>query len=106
MSREKQILNYHLCEQLKDQNIKMAKLVDKLVHLSIHKAWEEVAFEPQKYVLQNALTDLMSAQSSFNKVVGQVDWLLKGQKSAVRRKEEALKEWCNDHYKHKIRRKK
>jgi len=88
MSREKQILNYHLCEQLKDQNIKMAKLVDKLVHLSIHKAWEEVAFEPQKYVLQNALTDLMSAQSSFNKVVGQVDWLLKGQKSAVRRKEE------------------
>jgi hypothetical protein len=106
MDREKQILNYHLCEQLKDQNIKMAKLVDKLVHLSIHKAWEEVAFEPQKYVLQNALTDLMSAQSSFNKVVGQMDWLLKGQKSAVRRKEEALKEWCNDHYKHKIRRKK
>ena len=88
MSREKQILNYHLCEQLKDQNIKMAKLVDKLVHLSIHKAWEEVAFEPQKYVLQNALTDLMSAQSSFNKFVGHVDCVIKKHKSAERRKEE------------------
>ena len=88
MNREKQILNYHLCEQLKDQNIKMAKLVDKLVNLTIHKAWEEVAFEPQKYVLQSALPDLMSAQSSFNKVVGQVDWLIKGHKSAERRKKE------------------
>jgi len=91
MNREKQILNYHLCEQLKDQNIKMAKLVDKLVNLTIHKAWEEKAFEPQKHILQNALTDLMSAQSSFNKVVGQVDWLIKGHKSAERRKEEELR---------------
>ena len=88
MNREKQILNYHLCEQLKDQNIKMAKLVDKLVNLTIHKSWEEKAFEPQKHILQNALTDLMSAQSSFNKVVGQVDWLIKGHKSAERRKKE------------------
>ena len=88
MNREKQILNYHLCEQLKDENINMAKLVDKLVGLSIHKAWEEDSFSSQKLLYQNALTDLMSAQSSFNKVVGQVDWLLKEQKSAERRKEE------------------
>ena len=88
MNREKQILNYHLCEQLKDQNIKMVKLVDKLVNLSIHKSWEEDSFSSQKLLYQNALTDLMSAQSSFNKVVGQVDWLLKEQKSAERRKEE------------------
>ena len=88
MSREKLILNYNLCEQLKDQNIKMAKLVDKLVRLYIHKSWEEASFLPQKLLYQNALNDLMSAQSSFNKVVGQVDWLLKEQKSAERRKEE------------------
>ena len=80
MNREKQILNYHLCEQLKDQNIKMAKLVDKLVNLSIHKSWEEDSFSSQKLLYQNALTELMSAQSSFNKVVGQVDWLLKGRR--------------------------
>ena len=85
MNREKQILNYHLCEQLKDQNIKMAKLVDKLVNLSIHKSWEEDSFSSQKLLYQNALTDLMSAQSSFNKVVGQVDWLIKRHKSAERR---------------------
>ena len=80
MNREKQILNYHFCEKLKDQNIKMVKLVDKLVNLSIHKSWEEDSFSSQKLLYQNALTDLMSAQSSFNKVVGQVDWLLKGRR--------------------------
>ena len=88
MSREKLILNYNLCEQLKDQNIKMAKLVDKLVRLYIHKSWEEDFFSSQKLLYQNALNDLMSAQSSFNKVVGQVDWLLKEQKSDERRKKE------------------
>ena len=81
MSREKLILNYNLCEQLKDQNIKMAKLVDKLVRLYIHKSWEEASFLPQKLLYQNALNDLMSAQSSFNKVVGQVDCLLKGRRT-------------------------
>ena len=88
MSREKLILNYYLCEQLKDQNIKMAKLVDKLVRLYIHKSWEEDFFSSQKLLYQNSLNDLMSAQSSFNKVVGQVDWFLKEQKSAERRKKE------------------
>ena len=91
MNREKQILNYHLCEQLKDQNIKMAKLVDKLVNLSIHKSWEEDSFSSQKLLYQNALTELMSAQSSFNKVVGQVDWLIKGHKSAERRNLELMR---------------
>jgi hypothetical protein len=81
MSREKQILNYNLCEQLKDQNIKMAKLVDKLVRLYIHKSWEEDSFSSQKLLYQNALNDLMSAQSSFNKVVCHVDWLLKGRRT-------------------------
>ena len=88
MSREKQILNYNLCEQLKDQNIKMAKLVDKLVRLYIHKSWEEDSFSSQKLLYQNALNDLMSAQSSFNKFVGQVDSVIKAHKSAERRKEE------------------
>ena len=88
MNREKQILNYHLCEQLKDQNIKMAKLVDKLVNLSIHKSWEEDSFSSQKLLYQNALTDLMSAQSSFNKFVGHVDLVIKAHRSAERRKKE------------------
>ena len=88
MNREKQILNYHLCEQLKDQNIKMAKLVDKLVNLSIHKSWEEKPFASKKHLLQNALTDLMSAQSSFNKFVGHVDLVIKAHRSAERRKKE------------------
>ena len=88
MNREKQILNYHLCEQLKDQNIKMAKLVDKLVNLYIHKSWEEHSFLSQKLLYQNALTDLMSAQSSFNKFVGHVDLVIKAHRSAERRKKE------------------
>ena len=87
-NREKQILNYHLCEQLKDENINMAKLVDKLVGLSIHKAWEEKPFASKKHLLQNALTDLMSAQSSFNKFVGHVDLVIKAHRSAERRKKE------------------
>tara|TARA_R100001594_G_scaffold138954_1_gene182923 strand:- start:3110 stop:3385 length:276 start_codon:yes stop_codon:yes gene_type:complete len=90
MSREEEFLKmvYLHNEDLKDENIKIAKLVDKLVRLSIHKAWEEKSFASKKHLLQNALTDLMSAQSSFNKFVGQVDSVIKAHKSAERRKEE------------------
>ena len=83
MSREEEFLKmvYLHNEDLKDENIKIAKLVDKLVRLSIHKAWEEKLFASKKHLLQNALTDLMSAQSSFNKFVGHVDLLLKGKRA-------------------------
>ena len=90
MSREKEfvLMVYPRNEDLKDENINMAKLVDKLVGLSIHKAWEEKPFASKKHLLQNALTDLMSAQSSFNKFVGHVDLVIKAHRSAERRKKE------------------
>ena len=88
MDREKEFLKFG--EDLKDENIKIAKLVDKLVRLSIHKAWEEKPFASKKHLFQNALSDLMAAQSYFNKVVGQVDWLIKEDKLAERRKKEEI----------------